>query len=65
LDNIDTLGIHAASAGRIIDNISTVAGTLPTAAATALATAGKATTSVSTLLATTQSATNSLIKKFT
>jgi phage protein U len=65
LDKIDALGIHAASAGRIIDNISTVAGTLPTAAATALATAGKATTSVSTLLATTQSATNSLIKKFT
>jgi phage protein U len=65
LDKIDTLGIHAASATRVIDNISLMAGTLPSQATAALATAGRATTAVSTLLADTQTATSALIKKIT
>ncbi|OJA61085.1 MULTISPECIES: phage tail protein [Burkholderia cepacia complex] len=58
------LGIHAASASAVIANISSMAGTLPAAATSALSAAHNATKGVSGLLASTQSAAQSILSKF-
>jgi phage protein U len=64
LDKVQALGIHAASANAVINNISSMAGSIPAAATSALTTAGKATTGVSTLLTNTQNAAQSLMSQF-
>lgn len=64
MEKIDALGVHAASATRVISNISAVAGSVPTQVTTALSSASKAASGVETLLANTSGAASSLIKSF-
>jgi phage protein U len=63
MDKVQALGIHAASATRVVENVSALAGSVPSAVTSALNAASNATTGVSTLLANTESAASSLMKK--
>lgn len=63
-EKAQALGLHAASASVVIENISSIAGTLPAAAASAMSAANNATKGVSGLLASTQSAAQSILSKF-
>jgi phage protein U len=65
MDKVSALGIHAASATRVVENISLSAGSVAPAVASALKSASTATTGVSSLLASADSAASALLKKLT